>query len=60
MLVCIAVCRGVWSRRGGKREGFRWVVFGVRTHNRGESFSVTKQRGWLIESDTAYGARGNV
>jgi hypothetical protein len=54
------VCRGVWPQRDGKREGGRWVVVGVRTHNRGESFTVARQRRWLIDSDTAYGARGKV
>jgi hypothetical protein len=28
------MCRGVWPRRGGKREGRRWVVVGVTAHNR--------------------------
>jgi hypothetical protein len=54
------VCRRVWPRLGGKREGRRWVVVGVRAHNRGETFTVARQRGWLVESDTAYGWRGKV
>jgi hypothetical protein len=54
------VCREVWPRSGGKREGVRWVVVEVRAHNMGESFTATRQREWLVESDTAYGARGKV
>jgi hypothetical protein len=36
------------------------VVVGVKAHNRGESFAVARRRGCLVESDTAYGARGKV
>jgi hypothetical protein len=38
--------------------GVQSVVVRVRTHNRGESFTVARQRGWMVESDTGYGARG--
>jgi hypothetical protein len=34
------------------------VDVGVGAHNRGESFTVARERGWLEESDTTYGARG--
>jgi hypothetical protein len=58
---CIAVRRGVWPRRGGKRlEGGKCVVVGVRAHNSGGSFSVARRRVWLLESDMAYVARGKV
>jgi hypothetical protein len=46
-LWCIAVCRGVWPRRGGEWEG---VVVGVRAHHRGESSTAAGQRGWLVKS----------
>jgi hypothetical protein len=55
------VCRSVWPRLCGKREGCRSVVVGVRAHNRGESFTVARQRGvagrvryglWLAKEGT--------
>jgi hypothetical protein len=35
-------------------------VVGIGDHNRGESFTVARQKGWLVESDTPYGVRGNL
>jgi hypothetical protein len=45
---CVAVCREVWPRTGAKWVGSWWIVIGVRAHNRGESSSLAKQRGWLL------------
>jgi hypothetical protein len=44
---------------GWIREGCRCVV-GVRADNRDETYAAARQRGWLLESDAAYGWRGKV
>jgi hypothetical protein len=60
MLGRIGACRGVWPR--GVENG-RWVagwLSGRGSQQRGESFTLARQRGWLVEYDTANGAWGKV
>jgi hypothetical protein len=45
---------------GWKTEGFLRIVAGHRNHNRCECFTVERQRGWILQSDTAYGTLGKV
>jgi hypothetical protein len=54
------VCREVWPRRVGKREGVCGSLSRSDPTTGVNNLWWPRQRGWLVESDTAYGVQGKV